>query len=485
MTLNNAVLWRQLASALFLLDILFYLPAARVLFGGGYELDDSPRKRHLAGILLLWSACVIFLMLGILPLLSSFGLLLVFRHLYVNHRWDNLFRGGGAPGFMSHQQSLYLFLASLSAALADRLGWHVGLAYRMDLGLIILCSGIYKAVAGYTRGEGMEYGCANPIWSYWSGRFKRVSPGNIYFRAQNWLAVLTQIAAGTFILLSIAWAPFQYAGALLLASMFLFLIFVIRLGRLAALMALAALPLFPELGLSLFPGPDLWFPEARLNAWVPESWVHGLQTSLIAFSALLVVIKLTQYLNFYGNRELPGFLQRAITRLASWIPIIIWRVFTPDVTNFFVRIHAIDRSTGRSRTIADEDTAYSYKSWRSIREKLRFLMVTESITVTTVFTTQRYFPSDPSIFEKRLIRYAKSLSFRPGEDLKFQVVMIAKMDRCFEYIPVIEYLVTDECSKIVETRLRDDYDFRSKAKFSPIRESQGYGKYAPKLGTPS
>jgi hypothetical protein len=43
---------------------------------------------------------------------------------------------------------------------------------------------------------------------------------------------------------------------------------------------------------------------------------------------------------FYARARLPGPLQRALDAYTNFFGIIIWRVFSVDVVNFFVRIHA-------------------------------------------------------------------------------------------------------------------------------------------------
>ena len=116
-----------------------------------------------------------------------------------------------------------------------------------------------------------------------------------------------------------------------------------------------------------------------------------------------------QYLNLFGKRELPRPLQQALTWFANRVPVIMWRVFTPDVTNFFVRIYRIDRASGERTPIVHEDTTYSYRDRASWRRSLRFLHVTESIAFTTVFTTIKYFRSQRELFESRLRAYAATL----------------------------------------------------------------------------
>src|SRR5690349_7182331 len=149
----------------------------------------------------------------------------------------------------------------------------------------------------------------------------------------------------------------------------------------------------------------------------------------------------------------------------------MWRVFTPDVTNFFVRISHVDRAIGERTPIVHESTTYSYRGplWSS----LRFLHVTESIALTTVFTTIKYFRSQRALFEDRLRAYARTL----GHDdalLEFEYVAILKREHAFEYVPVTRFTVDVPTGAIDETHLVPDFAYDAPAKYSHITETAGY-----------
>src|SRR3954469_19223163 len=168
----NYILARQLAGLLWFVDLLCFLPYAGVCLGPGYW-----GTRHAAVVRLvvpLWGVASLALVLGVYPLIAAVALWLIFRHYFIAHRWHNPFRGGGAPGFMSHWVVMYLVFFE-AARWLDPGGPLVAAVRRManvDFGVILLCSGTYKALSGYLRGEGMEYGLANPFWGYWFGWFK-------------------------------------------------------------------------------------------------------------------------------------------------------------------------------------------------------------------------------------------------------------------------------------------------------------------------
>jgi hypothetical protein len=478
----NYILSRQVAGTLFFVDLLFYLPYASVCLGRGYWGDKHSRAPLF--VVPIWAVASLSLVLGIYPLLAAITLWLLFRHYYVDHRWKNAFRGGGAPGFMSHWVTLYFVLFELARFLdvGGGLSSAVRLMSNVDLGVILLCSGSYKALSGYLRGEGMEYGLANPFWSYWFPFFKARRPSLVAFRIQNIWAPFAQIMTGIFLLVgaSTTFLPqARVAGAVLCIMSFGYLLPMVRLGRLAVIMMMAPLWFFPELGVAL-PQP---FERALPSVATPSTVLSILHAATLAFIVLLPFVKAMQYLNLFAKIELPRPFQQLLTRYANRVPIIMWRVFTPDVTNFFIRIYRVNRETGDKTALVHEDTTYSYRDLGHWRRSLRFLNVTESIALTTVFTTLKYFRSQRDLFEERLRAYAGTLG-EDGAIVEFEYVAILKGAECFDFVPVTRFAVDLATGAITETRLVPDFEYDAPAKYSHIKETAGFGTYAPKAQAP-
>ena len=476
MPVPNYALLREIAGCLFLLDLLFYLPFAKVCLGPGYWkgrwLEPVPAR---AAVVAGWALGSLSLILGVYPLIGALVLLVIFRAIYVRGRWLTLFRGGGAPGFMSHYLAAVLFLLEASAWLdgSGALSAHALRVIRIDFGVILLCSGTYKSLSGYLRGEGMEYGLANPFWGYWYRWFGRIRPRHPFFLLQDQGAAITQVLMGLFLIVP----PTRPLGAVMCVASFFYLLFTVRLGRLAALMMAIPLLYLPDLGVSLFDGlggavsvAPIATPPAVLAALAAAGW---------SYLALLAAVKAMQYLNLFANLQYPEPLQSWLTRYANFVPIIMWRVFTPDVTNFFIRIGAIDRASGRRTPIADEDTAYSYRHWKNLPDKLRFLNVTESIAITTVFTTLKYFTSKRELFDAKLVEYARSLNRGDGALISFQYVAILKGEREFRYVNVCDFVVDPCAGTIEERKLIPEFSYSAPAQYSHITETTGYGSYAP------
>jgi hypothetical protein len=474
---ENYLLFRQLAAVFFLLDLAAFLPYAHTCLGPGYwkgTFLERPAGRWL--LYSVWVAAGLSLLLGIYPLLGAAALFPLFRRIYIKGRWNTLFRGGGAPGFMSHFTLLYITAFELARFLDPtlRLTHAVHTMFRVDFGVVLACSGTYKSLSGYLKGEGMEYGLANPIWGYHWRFFKRLSPRNPLLRAQDVHAALTQILMGVLLVFSPLWAPLGWIGGAMCAGAFFYLLFMVRLGRLAALMMIVPLPYFPDFGLSVLGTSGI------ARDFGPLVVPHGIVSALVlvcwAYVAILPFVKVMQYVNLFLTRKFPEPFQKFFTWYQNWVPIIMWRVFTPDVTNFFIRIRHVDATTGVVTPIADEQSGYSYAGLAGLRWKLRYLHVTESIAVTTVFTTLKYFQSKWDLFERKLLDYTRSLG---NGTFEFEYVVIQKGATSFDFLPVGRFRVDTESGKIDEEKLVPGFDYSAPAAFSHIKETAGYGTYVP------
>jgi hypothetical protein len=393
-------------------------------------------------------------------LAGSLFLLLVFRHYFIEQRWVRVRRGGGAPGFMSHWAMLHLVTIQMGAFL-DPSGYLAGKALwvaRVDLAVIMICAGFYKYCVGYLHHDGMEYGRVNPFWGYHWRFFRHKSPDGFYPRLMNRLACLVEIVGGLMMLIP---GPWQFYGAVMISISFIYVSLFIRLGRLAWLMALLPMLFHPQLGLSLQIG-------AQPSLAAPPALITFLAALANLYVVLLPLVKLTQYSNLFWNWRWPGPIQKALDRYANFVPIIMWRVFTPDVTNFYVRIFTPD-----GQAVVNEET-YSLKNWSKPVFKLRMLHVCESIALTSVFTTLRYFPSKPELFAQRLREYARSLGDYPA--LRFEVVAILKENGRFRF-QAVESVSLDPEGRVERTALDSKYRFEEPSRYSPVREASKPGSY--------
>ena len=465
------------ACLLFLLDWIFYLPIFRSLFAEekGCEWKARPSRW------VILAAAGWLLSIGIagfgpepLQCIGWAALWLIFRLVFIKRRWSSVRRGCGAPGFMSHWTALWVFAVCL-ARLIDGTGWLVGQIFftmRLDFAIIMLCAGSYKIAVGYLRGNGMEFGQVNPIWGYHWKYFSKKNSGGFYPSLMNVLAASTEILSG--ILLLVPDPRSQIVGAILVSLSFLYVSFSIRLGRLAWLMALLPAVFLP----GVLEGAKR---DSAILGQLPHEWLVVLAIPFWIFMGLLPFIKLTQYYNLFANRALPSLLQAVITKIADGVPVIMWRVFTPDVTNFFVRIYKKEYK-GKKLLVGEANT-YEYKNWSNFWIKIRFLNVVESIALVNVFNTAKYFPSKPQLFKERLIRYAKSIASSYDlqiEELEFEYVIVKKMTENFLFKPVMNIVVNLREDQIVKEVIDPEFDLSDTALLSPIRECTSAGTYEKK-----
>jgi hypothetical protein len=110
---------------------------------------------------------------------------------------------------------------------------------------------------------------------------------------------------------------------------------------------------------------------------------------------------------------------------------------------------------------------------------LRYNHVAESIVVTTLFTTLKYYPSNNELFRERLLRYARTVDCPADSVLEFEYVRIVKRSDEFEFAPVAQYTVDVGACTISEQRLDENFSVRAALSISPVHEGVRPGSYVP------
>jgi hypothetical protein len=377
----------------------------------------------------------------------------------------------GAPGFMTYWLGAALFLLALTRGGPPSLHALALLVLQVDFAFIMLSAGLYKVLAGYLRNHGMEFGLANPEWGYWWRWYSRLAPGHWVFRTLNHLAWSTEIVAALLMLIP----PTRSLGAALIIASFLFIATQIRLGFLCEMVMVAGVLYFRPgsvgdglIGL-LVPGSGP-SPSDGLASLTTSPLVEmALTVGLLGYLALLPLAHAGLFYNFCARKRLPGWGQRALDAYTNFFGLIIWRVFSVDVVNFLVLVHHQPRAGG-ARTII------SRYGWGG---GLRYAHVCESIAVTSVFTTLKYYPSNAALFRERLLRYARTVPCPSGSVLVFEYVSIGKTARAFEHVPVAEFVVDVTAGTVVERVLNAAVSVRAPHAVSPVHEGLRPGTYAP------
>jgi len=447
------------------------LPHARRYFlserWGGYAersrwTDRLQNPTVLPVIMAVWLAAGIALLLGRVVVLAAFTNVLLCRYFFIQMRWRGVLRGMGAPGFIAYWLGVAVLLLEYTRRLAPELHGLALLVLQVDFAFIMLSAGTYKFLAGYRQNDGMELGMVNPEWGYWSGFWSRIPPGSRWFRLCNELAWGTEVVGALLMLLP----PTRFVGGLLILLSFIFIATQIRLGFLCEMVIVSSL-LFAHPG-SLV---DLWLTAALsapgVGAGAAPAGLNALiGMSLWGYLLLLPFARAGLAYNLYAKKTLPPTLQRVFEAYTNLFGLIVWRVFSVDLINFYIEIHE-QRPDGGSRLVS---------RWG---KSLRYRQVAESIAVTSVFTTLKYFPRNRDLFVRRLVRYARTVPHDPGNALLFRYLSVLKRQDRFDFHPVAEYLV-DTVSGLVSERILDaSVSVYAPAASSPIHEGARPGSYAP------
>jgi hypothetical protein len=377
----------------------------------------------------------------------------------------------GAPGFVAYWVGAAVFLLELTTHYAASARPLALLALQIDFALIFLSAGIYKLRAGYRRNYGVDLGLVNPEWGYWWRSYRRLPPDHPLFVGLNQLGWATEIVAATLMLLP----PTRFLGAAIIAITFALIATQVRLGLLCELVIVASALFFGpgSAGARLVDALFGWVPADRGPVGSTDWVVTALTIGLWGYILLLPFVHLGLSRNLYRRRSWRAPLQRALELYANAFGIIVWRVFSVDVVGFYIRIHRAGRDDVSRRTLVSR--------WGG-RHGLRYAQVAEAITVTTLFTTLKYYPSNTELFRERLLRYARTVPCDPGELLVFEYVGIVKDGKRWDFIPAAEFTVDVPAGTVDERVLDSRVAPRVPHDHSPAHEAVRPGSYAPASG---
>ena len=417
----------------------------------------------------IWFISALGLVFGWWVILAAFVNLILCHYFFIQMRWKGALRGMGAPGFVTYWLGTAVFLLEYTRQWAPDLSSLALLVLQVDFALIMLSAGTYKLLSGYRRNEGMELGLLNPEWGYWLKSWSRLSPNHWVFWTLNQLAWATEIVAALLML----FPSTRFLGGMLILVSFIFIATQIRLGFLCEMVMVCCLLFFNpgsaggRLLSSIVPSSVadvVVFPELPMT-----SGNQALAVGLWVYLLLLPFAHAGLAYNFYRRTPLPAIVQRALDLYTNVFGIIIWRVFSVDIINFFIRIYEQPASGGVRRLI-------SRWGWAG---GLRYSQVAESIAVTSLFTTLKYYPSDHGMFVERLLRYARTVPHQSDARLLFEYVSIVKREGRFAFVPVMHYFVDVEKHSVVEKTVNDLVSVQAAARTSPVHEGRNPGTYAP------
>lgn len=462
---------------LMLLTLLRTLPLAKYYFiserwGGygerGWRVDLVQNPVVFPIVFVAWVAANLALLANWQTVIAAALNLLFAYYFFIAMRWRGVLRGMGAPGFIAYWLGAAVFLLELTRHHAPSVQGLAVLALQVDFALIMLAAGIYKYTAGYRQGEGMELGMVNPEWGYWGRLWGKMPPRHPLFRFFNEMAWGTEVVAGVLMLVP----QTRFIGGATMLLSFIFIGSQIRLGFLCEMVIVLCFIFFHpgSAGDQLLSAllPNAVAPVATPAAgWV----VTGLTVFLWAYIVLLPFARVGLSYNLHKKKSLPGAWQKALEIYTNLFGLILWRVFSADHTNFLINIYEMPAAGGPRRLISKWTEIWRYHG--------RYNQVAEGITVTTLFTTLKYYPSNPAIFVARLLRYARTVPRSPDHVLVFEHVSVVKKADCFVQQPAAEFVVDVERGTVEETTLDPTRPVRAGIAVSPLHEGARPGSYVP------
>jgi hypothetical protein len=423
-------------------------------------------------VMISWFACAVALVFGRWVVLASLVNLLLCRYFFVHMRWKGVLRGMGAPGYMTYWLAAAVFLLEYTLNYAPQLRPLALLVLQVDFALIMLSAGVYKFTAGFPRNHGMELGLVNPEWGYWWRSYRHKSPNDLLIWTLNQLSWTTEVVAAVLMLIP----PTRFIGAALIIISFFFIATHIRLALLCQMVMLCGVLFFHNGSAGDFVAGLVVSPAAPA---VPANGAgfavvnQVLPAVLWIYLGLLPLAYFGIYYNFFARKGFPRPVQHVLEIYTNFFGIIMWRVFTIDLINFFPNLYHQPRAGG-------ERTLISRYGWRA--GSLRFSHVGESITLTCLFTTLKYYPSNHALFTERLLRYARTVPCPADSVLVFEYILINKTETSFEYITVAEYLVDPRAGTVAERVLNEQVSVKAAHAASPLHEGARPGSYVPLHG---
>src|SRR5688572_18022414 len=128
----------------------------------GWRVDSIQNPIVMPLLLCAWIGACVAMAIGWYPTVAAAINLGCCYYFFIAMRWRGVLRGLGAPGFMATWLGAAVFLIELTRRHIPALQGLAIFTLQIDFALIMLAAGIYKLLAGYRTGDGMELGLVNP-----------------------------------------------------------------------------------------------------------------------------------------------------------------------------------------------------------------------------------------------------------------------------------------------------------------------------------
>jgi hypothetical protein len=144
--------------------------------------------------------------------------------------------------------------------------------------------------------------------------------------------------------------------------------------------------------------------------------------------------------------------------------ISLWRVFTSDITSIYVEVYAKNQS-GNYRLLSKWD------EWNCFR----YRNVGEAITLTSIFTTLKYFPDDSDLFKSKLLTH--SFSIKNYNYIKYKVFYISTNVNysSHRFVLISDFNVNKANNEVTVEVKNNEINLRNPDNFSAVRKNSGTG----------
>ncbi len=431
-----------LTLAPFLFHLSFYFRSAE---HNGFIYDGTLPKYMTSPIgskivTLSWIFSLISLIFGFYPIICA-GYSFLLCHIYfIRLRWTSLHRGFGATGFLMNWLGMAVWLMEVvSLSGISYSTQQLSMCFlRVDFALIILSSGVCKLLSGYFQGEGIEYALVNPMWSSLSNVYMRLNPKNKLLTFLNHNTWFWEVIAGALMLHPKTMA----VGSVIIVLSFLFVATHFRLNFLPGFIFVCCCFYFSN-SIS-FPNNAHSLNLTNLtNVTFDLPFMFDRLTYifiLFCFIAMLLT-HVCIWINFLNKNTFESRIVKIFNVYANYVGIVIWRVFTADISNFIVQVYVITEG-------GDKKLISNYGRTPNILGG-RYSNTIESVTLACIFNTLKYQPSDIEVFYMKMRMYANSIPYSIGAKIIFEVEKIRKIQK-FHMVKEAEFIF-DKKTKHIES----------------------------------
>ena len=413
-------------------------------FGGYLDRKKVSFKFESELLTVVWFLMNSLMLLEIKRIYASFALLLICYYYFIFHRFTSISRGMGAPGYFTFFINKISFLIIIVSDYFPSFLNNLINFISMEIGLIFIVSAIYKIKSGYRTDRGINIGLVNPQWSYFPNFWQKINLFSIKYRILNFMSIYMELLGGIFLCIP----KTQIAGFTLITLTFLAVATTVRLGVLCIQIILSVSTVF-------------------INTSETKNITNHHDILSIIFLIIImaqIISYLVNFLILFKEYNFKYMIKKFVHFMNKYYGISLWRVFTSDLTSIYVEVYAKNQ-LGEYRLLSE------WGKWNCFR----YRNVGESITITSIFTTLKYFPANSDLFESKLLTH--SLSIKDYNFIKYKVYYIAtNIDYASHEFVLVSDFNVDKLNKVISVEVKNNtIDLRNPDNFSAVRKNSGTG----------